>query len=134
MNTYLLDGVGGAFLLIFFGAAILFLLIAILVESFIMKRMKFTDTINKAILISFVANLVSTIAGWLLADNDNEHFNLGTVEGFGLLFLVTVVLEFIVMKLFSKTQTLQRTLLVCVVMNLATYAIAALFILMFVKN
>lgn len=128
-HFYLLDGVGGAFLLVIFGAGVLFLILAVLLEAFVMHKMHFTDTFGRAVLFSFVANLVSTVAGILLSNTDAELFRLTSIKGFIILFVITVILEFAVLYLMNKQSPLKRTLLVCILMNLATYALAALFIL-----
>lgn len=129
MNYYLLDGVGGAFLLVLFGAGLLFLTLAILIEAMVMHKMNFADTFKKAMLFSFVANVVSVAAGLVLSNADAELFHLTNLKGFAVFFVTTVIIEFAVLYLLNRQSSLKRTLLVCTLMNLVSYALAALFIL-----
>lgn len=129
-HFYLLDGVGGAFLLVVFGAGVLFLFLAVLIEAFVLHKMHFTDTFGRAMLFSFVANLVSTVAGIFLSNVDTELFRLTNIKGFAILFIITVILELAVLYLMNKQSPVKRTLLICVLMNLATYALAAIFIIL----
>ncbi|MFN8290538.1 MAG: hypothetical protein U0U70_09790 [Chitinophagaceae bacterium] len=129
MNYYLLDGIGGAFLVMLFGLGLLFILVAILIEAAVMAKMKFMENFKKSLLVSFVANILSMAAGIVLSNADEDLFNLKTLQGFAVYFAVTLVIEFIVMYLMNKKVAVQRTLWVCTVMNLVTYAIAAFLIL-----
>lgn len=129
MNDYLLDGIGGAFLVMLFGLGLLFILVAILIEAAVMAKMKFMENFKKSLLVSFVANILSMAAGIVLSNADEDLFNLKTLQGFAVYFAVTLVIEFIVMYLMNKKVAVQRTLWVCTVMNLVTYAIAAFLIL-----
>lgn len=129
MNYYLLDGVGGAFLLLLFGAGLLFVLTAVFIEAFIMYRMKFTANFKRALLISFVANILSMAAGLILSNADPELFHLQNIKGFAVFFAVTVVIEFAVLYLINKEKPVKQTFQVCALMNLVSYALAALFIL-----
>ena len=130
MNYYLLDGIGGAFLVMLFGLGLLFILVAILIEAAVMAKMKFMENFKKSLLVSFVANILSMAAGIVLSNADEDLFNLKTLQGFAVYFAVTLVIEFIVMYLMNKKVAVQRTLWVWTVMNLVTYAIAAFLILL----
>ena len=129
MSYYLLDGVGGAFLIVLFGLGLLFIVIAILLEAAILQWMKYIQTYKTALVHSLTVNLVSLAAGFILSFSDNSFLNLGDLRGFAIFFLVTYVVELGVLYLMNKTQPLRRTALVCLVMNALTYLLAYLLIL-----
>lgn len=129
MKYYLLDGVGGAFLLVLFGLGLLFIIVAVFLEAWIIYKMKFTAAFNRALLFSFVANIISMAAGLILSNADAELFHLNNIQGFAIMFVTTVILEFVILYLLNKQSPLKRTLWVCTAMNLVTYTIAAILIL-----
>ena len=128
MSVYLLDGVGAGILLLLFGLGVLFIVIAILAEAMIMQWMKYEAVFKKALLRSFVVNLVSLAAGFILTTSAPDLFHLENMGGFVLMFAATLLLETTGLYLMYKTQPLSKTLLVSLVMNAVTYLLAYLLI------
>ncbi len=129
MKFYLLDGAGAGILIAIFGVGLLFLLLAVALEAIVMQRMKYQFIFRVSLIQSLVANLVSLAAGFVLFAGSESQFGIDNYTGFAILFGVTVLLEFIVLYLMNKTQPVRRTLTVCLVMNLVTYAVAFLITL-----
>lgn len=132
MTLYLLDGVGAGFLLLLFALGIAFLLIAILLEAFIMQWMKFELIFQKALIRSLAVNLISLAAGFLLTSIDAEFFELSNPAGFAIFFAVTVLVEFVFLHILYAEKSFSDKLKVSIVMNLCTYLLA--FILIWVMR
>ena len=128
MSFYLLDGVGAGFLLLLFALGLAFLLIAILLEAFIMQRMKFELLFQKALVNSLAANLVSLAAGFLITSIDQERFALDNMGGFAIFFAVTVLVEAAVLYLIYRSKPFAQILQTSLLMNACTYLIAFLLI------
>ena len=126
MKFYLLDGAGAGILIALFGVGLLFLLLAVALEAIVMQKMKYQFIFRVSLIQSLVANLVSLAAGFVLFTSSESQFGIDNYTGFAILFGVTVLLEFIILYLMNKTKPVRRTLTVCLVMNLLTYAIAFL--------
>lgn len=120
---------GAGFLILLFGMGILFIITVIFLEAFVMSLMRYHPAYRQSVLHSLVVNLISLAAGFVLTDIDAELFQLDNWSGLSLMFLVTVVLEFISLYLMNRSLPVMRTLGVCLLMNLVTYAIAVLLIL-----
>lgn len=129
MSIYLLDGVGAGFLLFLFGLGILFLIIAILAEAMVMQLMKYEPVFKKAVLRSFVVNLISLAAGFILTSSSSALFHLENMAGFALMFAVTMLIETTGLYLMYKEKPLARTILVSLLMNLLTYLLAYILII-----
>jgi hypothetical protein len=129
MKFYLLDGAGAGILIALFGVGILFLLLAVALEAIVIQKMKYQFIFRVSLIQSVVANLVSLAAGFVLSAVSEVQFAIDNYTGLAILFVVTVLLEFIVLYLMNKTKPVRRTLAVCLVMNLVTYAIAFLITL-----
>lgn len=128
MNSILLDGVGAGFLLFLFGLGLLFIIITIVLEAIVMRWAKYQPVFKKALLQSVVVNLVSLAAGFVLSGVSDNLFNISNISGFGLMFGVTIILEFALLYFMNKSTPLAKTLGVCLMMNLVTYAIAFLLL------
>lgn len=130
MNFYLLDGVGAGFILVLFGLGLVFTILAILTEAVVMQKMKYHSGYQMAFIQSLAANLVSLAAGFILFNSDSALFGLANAAGFAIMFGITFLLESVVLYLMNKAVPLRRTLAVSLVMNLVTYTIAVLLILL----
>jgi hypothetical protein len=129
MKYILLDGVGAAFFMMIFLLGLVFIILAILIEAAVMRQMKFHPVYKKCLLQSLVANLLSLAAGFVLINSGGNFFQVDNLSGFAVLFVITLVIEWLVLYLMNRKKPLMQTLNVCVVMNLVTYAIAFLIIL-----
>lgn len=128
MQFFLLDGVGAAFLLVLFGLGLLFIIIAILVEAAVMLWMKYILTYKTAFIHSLTVNVVSLAAGFILSGANSDLFQLNNMAGFGVMFAVTLLVEFLLLYFMNKTKPASQTALVCLVMNAVTYLVAFFFI------
>lgn len=133
MKYILLDGVGAGFFLFIFLLGLAFIVVAILIEAVVMKQMKYHAAYKKCLLQSLVANLLSLAAGFLIINSGSGFFQVDNLPGFGVLFAITIAVELMVLYLMNKNEPILRTLKVCVLMNLVTYAIAFL-IIQFLNN
>lgn len=126
MQLFLLDGAGAGILLLFFGLGLLFIFLAILLETFVMLQMKYHSVIRKAFIQSLAANLLSLAAGFILIGIDNNLFQLDNIGGFGLMFAATILVETVTLYIMNEAKPVQKTILVSLVMNLTTYMLAFL--------
>jgi hypothetical protein len=94
-----------------------------------MSLMRYHPAYKRSLLHSLVVNLISLAAGFVLTDIDGDLFQLDNWSGLSLMFLITVILEFTALYLMNRSMPVMRTLGVCLLMNLLTYAIAVLLIL-----
>ncbi len=130
MKPILLDGVGAGFLVVIFALGVLFIFAVIFVEAIIMRKMQYHPAFRKSLLHSTVVNALSLAAGFVLINADNNLFQLDNMAGLALMFAMTLVVELLLLYLMNRLVPLKRTLIVCFVMNLFTYAIALLIILL----
>ena len=124
VNIYLLDGVGAGILLLFFGLGLVFIIAIILLEAWIMQKMKYHAVYKQALLQSLVANLATLGAGFIMIDSGLEIFEMEKPIGFAGLFAATLVLETLILWLMNRKMPFKKTLAVSVVMNLASDLIA----------
>lgn len=124
MSIILLDGVGAGFLVLLFGLGLLFIIIAIFLEAFVMQWMKYQSRYRNALVQSLVANLVSLAAGFVLLNVNGRFFHLENLLSLGVMFVVTFVVEFILLYLMNKGVPVKKTLAVSLAMNVVTYVIA----------
>lgn len=129
MSIYLLDGVGAGFLLLLFGLGVLFIFIAILAEAMVMQWMKYEAVFKKALLRSFVVNLISLGAGFILTSSSSQLFHLENMAGFALMFAVTLLIETTGLYLMYREKPISKTVLVSLVMNAVTYILAYILII-----
>jgi hypothetical protein len=123
---YSLDAGGAALFYLLIGAGIVFIILAVLIEALVMLLMKY-HTLRKAIVQSLVVNLVSMIGGFFLLQLEWDWFNLDSIEGFIGMFLITLIIEGLILYLFNKTTWISRTILVILVMNIITYFVLFFF-------
>jgi hypothetical protein len=125
MHKYLLDA-GGAGLV--FGIMIIFMIIAVVAEALVMIIMKYNKG-GKAFLDSFLANLASLIAGYilLLLPGSSLYFFDSEVLNWLVLYGGTVVVEFVVLWLLNRKHSAGKTWLVSIVMNIVTYGVLLLY-------
>lgn len=128
MRIILLDGVGAGILLFLFGLGLLFIIIAILLEAMIMQWMKMHASFKVALPQSVGVNIASLASGFVLSSIDSDLFHLNNMAGFGVMFLVTVIIEFILLYLMNKKEPVKKILLICLAMNMATYLAAFILI------
>lgn len=128
MKIILLDGVGAEFFLIAFVLGLLFIVVAVFIEALIMKWMKYHDVFKKAFLQSLTVNLVSLAVGFILFSSDSEFFQLDNTAGIITLYGITVVVEGLLLFLMNRSKPFARTVGVCAIMNLSSYAVAFLLI------
>lgn len=129
MSIYLLDGVGAGFLLVLFGLGLLFIFIAILAEAMLMQWMNYEPVFKKALLRSFVVNLISLGAGFILTSSSSRLFHLENMAGFAMMFALTLLIETTGLYLMYREKPISRTVLVSLVMNAVTYILAYILII-----
>ena len=119
MNFYLLDAAAAGLIIPFM---IFFMIITIALEAVTMIILKYNKT-GKAFLDSFLINLVSMGAGFLLLFSDSDLFEItdNPIVGIGILFLITVVIEFLILYLLNRKLPVQKTLIAAIVINLVSY-------------
>ena len=122
MNMYLLDAGGAGLYYLVIGLFILFMLLAILAEAWIMMLMKYHASFKKAFMDSLIINSISLAAGFILLQlfDSLGYYTLATLA---ILYGVTVIVETIILQLLNKKNILWKTIRVCLVMNLVTYII-----------
>lgn len=128
MGYYLLDGVGAGFLAVLFGLGLLFIIIVILLEGWLMQVLKYHIDGKKSMAQSLALNLLSLGGGFVMTSIDSELFTLTEPVGFLLFFGVTVVLETGSLYLMNRNQPLQKTLGTGLLINLASYLLALILI------
>lgn len=106
--------------------------VTILAEAGVMRLMKYND-FSRSLLHSFVANLASLAAGFLLIKVLPDLFSATTIVNLLALMLITIAVELPVLYLFNKTKPFRSTLTVCVVMNIASYILFYLYINIFAR-
>ena len=124
MKLFFLDAGG---ILLVPVAIIGFIVIAVLLEAVIMLLFKL-NKFGKCVLDSFIVNVVSLIAGFILRSafgNIGTERNIVTtvVTTWVIIFAITVVIEGLLLMLLNKKKPRQKIWLVTVVMNLASYFI-----------
>ena len=133
MKFFLLDGVGAGFV---FGAMIVFMIITIVLEAVTMLLMKYNKA-GKAFLDSFLINLVSLGAGYIIL-----FFNRGfpvprtesSLANLLILFAVTVAVEFGILFLLNRKPALRKTLITAVVINVVSYLLYFLVSVFFIDG
>jgi hypothetical protein len=132
MSYTLLDAGGAALLVFVLGAGILFLLLAILIEAIFIQRMGLVTHFGKAILQSFLANLVTVLIGFLLLSIMGDIFFDYIWVSLAICYPITVVIEAWVLHLLNKEHTLRESFRVSIYMNIATYIL--LYTMMFLTR
>lgn len=130
MKPILLDGIGAGFLFFIFALGALFIITVIFVEAIVMRKMGYHPVFRRSLLHSAVANILSLAAGFVLTEIDSDLFQLDNMAGLSVMFGATMLVEFVSLYLMNRAIPVKRTLAVCFVMNLVSYAIALLLILL----
>lgn len=119
MNFYLLDAAAPGLI---FGVMIIFMIITIVLEAVTMIIMKYNKA-GKAFLDSFLANLVSMGAGFVILFSGSGLFEIAdsAILSVGILFLITVVIEFLMLYFLNRKLPVQKTLMAAIVINLVSY-------------
>lgn len=127
MKFYLLDGVAAGFI---YGAMIVFMVITIVLEAVTMLLMKYNKA-GKAFLDSFLVNLVSLGAGFIILFVDAGFWVPRTESSLAnvlILFAITVIVEFGILYLLNRRIAVQKTLIAAVVINVVSYLLYFLVI------
>jgi hypothetical protein len=126
MRIILLDA-GGAGLA--YAALAIFMIIAVVTEAVVMMIMRYNNA-GKSFLDSFVANVTSLVAGYLLFAATGSGFYIvdSVIFNFLLLLVITVAVEFAVLYFMNRGRPANKTFLVATVMNVATYIILYFFV------
>ncbi len=119
MNFYLLDAAAPGLI---FGVMIVFMIVTIILEAVTLIIMKYNKAGN-AFLGSFLANLVSMGAGFIILLSGSGLFEIAdsAILSIGILFLITVVVEFAILYLLNRKLPVQKTLIAAIVINLVSY-------------
>jgi hypothetical protein len=128
MNLYLLDG-SSAFL--FFTPLVIILVISILIESIVMKLLKFSR-FGKSLADSVIVNIVSLLLGFLLvgvlADLKVGQIEIPLYFTFMGIYLVTLLIEGIVLKLLNKIRSWRKVFTVSAIMNLCSWVLLYIYL------
>lgn len=120
MKFYLLDAAAGGLIL---GMLVLFMLFAILLEGVTLLLLKYNKA-GKCFLDSFLVNIASLVVGLLIArfnvDGGLDITDNGYINVF-LLFLITVVVEFIVLYLLNSKKPISKTAVAAILINVVSY-------------
>ena len=123
MSFTILDAGGAGLIFIAYTALAIFMVLAILLEAWVMMLMHYNSSRKKLLLDSLLANVVSLVGGFILLEFFSAFFDSYTVYSTTILYAITVVIEFGILKILNPTHTVGRTLTVAAVMNLLTYVI-----------
>ena len=124
MRIYLLDGAAAGLIL---ALLIIFMLAAIVLEGLTLLLLKYNKA-GRVFIDSFVVNIASLAFGFLLlttrfglAFTGNDYLD------FILIFVITVVVEFIVLYLMNRQKPVKKTLVAAIVINLVSYSLLIIF-------
>ena len=119
MNFYLLDAAAGGLIL---GMLVLFMIFAILLEGVTLLLLKYNKA-GKCFLDSFLVNIASLLVGLVIAQSSVDGLDItdnGYINVF-LLFLITVVVEFVFLYLLNKKKPVSKTIIAAVLINVVSY-------------
>lgn len=125
-TIFLLDVAAYDSYVVFGGFVLLIFLVAcVLVEAFMIQLVNKTS-FKKSFWTSFFVNVMTTVIGFALIPSLEKQDiieNIGDMERLLVLFLVTLVLEALLLKLFLKGAAWGRLFLTSLAANLFTYSI-----------
>ena len=129
MKYYLLDA-GGAGLIL--GLLLIFMLAAIFLEGITLLLLKYNNA-GRSFLDALVINLASLGVGYLIVSftPTGLDFTNNLYLDFFLIFLVTVVVEFIVLYLVNQKKPVKKTFIAATVINLVSYLLLILLRVIF---
>ena len=128
MHTYLLDGTS---VFLFFTPLVIILVTSILIEAIVMQLLKF-NRFGKSIADSVIVNIISLLLGFVLV-GVLAGLKVGQIEiplylTFMGLYLVTLLIEGIVLKLINKLRPWRKVFTVSGIMNLFSWALLYLYL------
>lgn len=135
MSFYLLDAAGPLLIL---GPMILFMVLCVLLEALPMKMMRYVP-FGRAMALALFVNIVTLILGFVLVPFFGDHV-FGEDTGInnpliflelGLYYVITVVVEALLLKLFVRSKSWAETFKVSAVMNLVTYIVLTVMLFFF---
>ena len=129
MKFYLLDA-GGAGLIL--GILVIFMLAAIFLEGLALLLLKYNNA-GRSFLDALVINLASLGVGYLIVSftPTGLDFTNNLYLDFFLIFLVTVVVEFIILYLLNQKKPVKKTFIAATVINLVSYLLLILLRVIF---
>ena len=119
MNFYLLDAAAPGLI---FAALIIFMIVTIVLEAVTMIILKYNKA-GKSFLDSFLINLVSMGAGFVILSTGTGLFEIVDNAYFSILilFIITVIVEFLILYLLNRELPVQKTLITAIVINIVSY-------------
>jgi hypothetical protein len=123
MVSFFLDAGGAGLIWIAYTLFFFFIVLAILLEAGIMLLMKYTSGIKKALTDSLLVNLASLAIGFVLLEAFDNFFGYYTIFSVVVLYAITVLIEFFLLRLLNRQHSNRQTWLVVMVMNLVTYTL-----------
>jgi len=114
---------GAGLIFIAYGLLIMFILLAIVLESLVMLWMKYNTRFKKVIRDSFLVNIVSLVAGFVLLKLFHDFFSYYSLLNIAILYGVSVLIEGFLLRVLNKDRLLSTTFLVCFLMNIVSYAL-----------
>ncbi len=130
MKPILLDGVGAGFLFFIFALGALFIITILFIEAIVLRKLNYHTAFRQSLLQSAIANALSLAAGFVLTEIDSELFQLDNMSGLALMFGATLLVEFVLLYGMNRAVPVKRTITACFLMNLVSYAIALMIILL----
>ena len=128
MNPCLLDSSSA---LLFFTPLVIILVISIFLEAIVMQVLKF-NKFGKSLADSAVVNIVSLLLGFLLvgvlADLEVGQIEIPLYFTFMGIYLVTLLIEGIVLKLLNKIRSWRKVFTVSAMMNLFSWVLLYIYI------
>ena len=128
MKYFLLDG-GGNFLPLF-GELFAFMVLAILLEAFVMfqyKLNRFGKCLSQSVIVNIVSLVAGILIGYLISSIGGEKISL--VLPFIIMFVATVLIEGGLLIWMNRQQAKKKIWQATLVMNIASYAILLMFLL-----
>ena len=124
MRIYLLDGAAAGLIL---ALLMIFMLAAIVLEGLTLLLLKYNKA-GRVFIDSFVVNIASLAFGFLLLTTRfGLEFTSNDYLDFFLIFVITVVVEFIVLYLMNRQKPVKKTLVAAIVINLVSYSLLIIF-------
>ena len=119
MNFYLLDAAAPGLI---FAALIIFMIVTIVLEAVTMIILKYNKA-GKSFLDSFLINLVSMGAGFVILSTGTGLFEIvdNAYLSILILFVITVIVEFLILYLLNRKLPVQKTLITAIVINIVSY-------------
>jgi len=129
MKYYLLDA-GGAGLIL--GILVIFMLAAIFLEGITLLLLKYNNA-GRSFLDALLINLASLGIGYLIVSfiPTGLDFTNNLYLDFFLIFLITVVVEFIVLYSLNRKKPVKKTFMAATVINLVSYLLLILLRVIF---